>query len=124
MDNTEVRSPTAPTLRGLPSTVVAMALRSAGVLAIMAVPAVSGLGSVDPGGPGERADRQHAPMWKASYSERYPGCVPSVLWPADESPVALVTRSPDGHVAKVAVDAQTRPLQAVPDDAWTIGACR
>ena len=123
MNSTEARSPATRSLRGLPSTAIAMLLRSAGVLAVLAVPMISGLGAVDAGSPGERPGRAEATAWKAAYSERYPGCVPSVLWPADENPVALLTKRPDGSVDKVALDGQ-RPLRSVPAGARTIGACR
>ena len=124
MNSTEVRSPEPRALRGLPSTAIAMLFRSAGVLAVLAIPMISGLGAVDAGSPGERPGRPEAKAWKAAYSERYPGCVPSVLWPADEAPVALITKRPDGSVDKVALDAQRRPLRSVPAGARTIGACR
>jgi hypothetical protein len=50
--------------------------------------------------------------------------VPSVLWPAGEKPVAVVTKSPDGTIDKVWLDDQRRPVRAVLDGARTIGACR
>ena len=124
MSSRAAASPAAPVLRGLPSTVVAMLFRSAGVLAVLAVPVLSSLGSVDAGAPGDRRDRDQSAVWKQAYSERYPGCVPNVLWPAGEDPVAVVTRSPDGTVVKVDLDADRRPVGAVPDGARTIGACR
>ena len=118
----------APTgVRGLPSIVVAMLFRSAGVVALLAIPVVSGLGSVDAGAPGSSVDgteRHQGTAWKAAYSVRYPGCVPSVLWPADENPVAVVTKSPDGSVAKVTLEGGRLPMAAVPAGARTIGACR
>jgi hypothetical protein len=124
MSRREATSPAAPTLRALPSVVLAMLFRSAGVLAVLAVPVVSSLGPVDAGAPGDRADRHGSSAWKAAYSERYPGCVPSVLWPAGEDPVAVITRSPDGTIARVGLDPQQRPLQALPDGALAIGVCR
>ena len=122
MSSTEVRSPATPALRALPSVLVAMVLRSAGVLAVLAVPVISGLGSVDASALGDRPGRQSTD-WKAAYSERYPGCVPSILWPADEHPVAVLTKRADGSVDKVVLDGQ-RSLGSVPEGARTIGACR
>jgi len=58
-----------------------------------------------------------APVWKDSYSRRFPGCVALVLWPADQRPVAYVTRSADGAVNRVRADL------GVPRGS-TIGACR
>ncbi len=124
MSSTEVRSPATPRVRALPGTVLAMLLRSAGVLAVLAVPVVSGLGSAESGASAERPEQQQSSAWKAAYSERFPGCVPSILWPADENPVALLTRGPDGSVDKVALDRQRQPLGRVPAGARTIGACR
>lgn len=109
--------------RALPGAVLAMAFRSLGVLAVLAVPVVSGLGSVDGGTPGERRDGQQPSTWKAAWSERYPGCVPSVLWPADEHPKALLTRGPDGRIYKFAL-APDDSVSSVPAGARTIGACR
>jgi hypothetical protein len=66
------------------------------------------------------ASHQHArvtPVWKDSYSKRFPGCVALVLWPADQRPVAYVTRTADGAVSRVLAD------QGVPAGS-TIGACR
>jgi hypothetical protein len=124
MGSHEVRSPATPAQRGLPSIVVAMLFRSAGVLALLAVPAISGPSSVGTGAAGDRPERQQAADWKGTYSLRYPGCVPSVLWPADEHPVALITRRPDGRVDKVALGGGRRPVGSVTDGTRTIGACR
>lgn len=30
--------------------------------------------------------------WKDSYSRRFPGCVPAVLWPGGETPAAVIVR--------------------------------
>ena len=57
------------------------------------------------------------PAWKDSYSRRFPGCVSLVLWPADQQPVAYITRSADGAVNRVRADL------GVPSGS-TIGACR
>jgi len=63
-------------------------------------------------------------LWRSDYSERFPGCVPAVLWPGDEQPVAVVTMTPDGRVDRVAIDHQQRLVRPVPAAARTIGACR
>lgn len=64
------------------------------------------------------------PLWETDYSERYPGCVSLVLWPLDEVPVALVTRSRTGAVSRVPLDEVDRaPLSPV-GRAHAIGACR
>ena len=123
MNSTEARSPATPVLRAVPGILVGMLFRSAGVLAVVAVPVISGLGSVDGSAPGDRPGGQSPTDWKAAYSERYPGCVPSILWPADEHPVAVLTKRADGSVDKVSLDGQ-RPLDSVPAGARTIGACR
>src|SRR5688572_4791438 len=85
--------------RVLPGALVAMLFRSFGVLALLAVPIVSGLGTLAPMAPVERPHRHESTVWKAAYSERYPGCVANALWPPGEAPVAVVTRTPDGRVA-------------------------
>jgi len=64
-----------------------------------------------------------AVVWKASYSEKYPGCVASVLWPAAETPVALVVMGPDGAIARVTSE-EARQRAARGQVARTIGACR
>jgi hypothetical protein len=70
---------------------------------------------------------RHAPsgqvVWKAAYSEKYPGCVASVLWPADEKPIAVVVVRADGRLARVSRDEAVR-IAAAGDVASTIGACR
>lgn len=48
------------------------------------------------------ADVDAQALWQASWSEQFPGCVARALWPQDERPVALLTRGPDGEVARVA----------------------
>ena len=59
-------------------------------------------------------------VWKEEYSRRYPGCVSMALWPSEESPVAFVTRGPEGQVSRVEV---SRSFRLPP--AWqAIGACR
>ena len=111
-------------IEAAPSTVVAMLFRSVGVLALIAVPTISGLASSAVPTPADGAEGQEQTTWRAAYSERYPGCVPAVLWPQDENPVAVVTKGSDGRVQRVALDDRQRPVQPVPYDAHTIGACR
>jgi hypothetical protein len=111
-------------IEAAPSTVVAMLFRSVGVVAVLAVPTISGLGSVAVPTPGDRADPQEQTAWLEAYSERYPGCVPAVLWPQDEHPVAVVVKASDGRIERVALDDHRRPVQPLPSDARTIGACR
>ena len=103
-------------------TLVSMAFRSLGVLAVLAVPLAS-QGPVDRG-PADRLVHAPTTEWKATYSEEYPGCVAAVLWPQDETPTAVVTLTPEGRVDRVALDAQHRPVEPLPDQARTIGACR
>jgi hypothetical protein len=62
-------------------------------------------------------------VWKASYSERYPGCVATVLWPATETPVALVIVAPDGSTARL-TNEEARQRAAQGQVVRTIGACR
>ena len=59
-------------------------------------------------------------LWNASWSERFPGCVAVVLWPAGERPVALVTRSSDGTMNRLEVGSARR----VPLGDRVVGACR
>ena len=61
-----------------------------------------------------------ASVWRASWSERFPGCVAMVLWPPGERPAAFVTRSPDGAVQRLAVGTARR----VPLGDRVVGACR
>lgn len=124
MKDIEVRSPDPLSLRVLPGAVITMLFRSVGVLALIAVPVLTGVGSVDQAAPGERSERPQSSVWKAAYSERYPGCVPSVLWPDDETPVAVLTKTPGGRVDRVELDSRQRAMGAVPSAARTIGACR
>jgi hypothetical protein len=66
--------------------------------------------------PSPRGEQE--PLWEESWSERYPGCVATVLWPATERPVAVVTRDPAGHLARVPVD------EVGVSDPRAVGACR
>jgi hypothetical protein len=50
--------------------------------------------------------------------------VPTVLWPADERPVAVLTRTPDGRIGRVSLDAERHLVHPLPAAAETIGACR
>jgi hypothetical protein len=63
--------------------------------------------------------------WKSSYSRDFPGCVAIVLWPNDETPGAVVTRLPDGHVERISRQAASHgALQHDRfEDARIIGAC-
>jgi hypothetical protein len=97
-----------------------MTLRSVAVLAVLAVPVLPS-GAAPVAVPTE--ERAAAP-WHDSWSVRYPGCVPAVLWPAQERPVAVVTRTADGELDRVALDARRRPVERVPADARTVGVCR
>ena len=115
------RSGTTPLL--LPSALVAMVFRSFGVLALLAVPVFSRTSTHAPAAPADRPEREHASGWKAAWSERYPGCVARSLWPADEKPVAVVLRTADGRVVRVAVGRRA-PLDALTVPGRTIGACR
>ena len=62
-------------------------------------------------------------VWKAQYSEQYPGCVSTALWPSTEKPVALVVLSSDGRTALVSSE-EARVRAAGVEHARTIGACR
>lgn len=64
------------------------------------------------------------PLWETAYSERYPGCVSMVLWPLDEVPVALVTRTPAGDVSLVPLGEVDRAPLSPLGQAHAIGACR
>ena len=63
--------------------------------------------------------------WKASYSRRFPGCVPAVLWPGRETPAAVVVQWHGRKVERVERGRTLRPALAVhgPDAARIIGAC-
>src|SRR3954454_24188706 len=58
------------------------------------------------------------PVWKDSYSRRFPGCVSLVLWPSDQTPTAYLTRTSDGALSRVSTD------RGAPATGTTIGACR
>lgn len=62
-------------------------------------------------------------IWKSTYSEQYPGCVSTVLWPVAEVPTAVVVMGIDGSVAKVSQD-RARILAAQGQVGQTIGICR
>ena len=131
MSSSEAGRPAAPApatpsshSRAVAGPILSMLFRSAGVLAILAVPVLSGLGVVAETPFAEREQQGSPSGWKETYSERYPGCVPTVLWPADEQPVAVVTRTADGRVDRIALDADRRLVRPIPAGAETIGACR
>jgi hypothetical protein len=126
MDSTDATPSAAPTARALTHTVLSMLLRSAAIALVLALPMASGSSiTVDAPAATKQVQQQaDDPLWKAAYSERYPGCVPSVLWPADEQPVAVVTRTPDGRIDRVALDEARMLVRDVPAGARAIGACR
>jgi len=63
--------------------------------------------------------------WKDSYSRRFPGCVPAVLWPGRETPVAVVVQWDGRNVERVERGVALRRALAVnrPDTGRIIGAC-
>jgi hypothetical protein len=125
MDSTDATPSAAPTARPSTHTLLPMLFRSAGIALVLALPTASGSSiTLDAPAATEQVQQQTDPLWRASYSERYPGCVPSVLWPADEQPVAVVTRTPDGRITRVALDDDRRLVRDVPSGARAIGACR
>ncbi len=73
---------------------------------------------VQPSHLGGRLLDPERPLWKNAWSEEFPGCVSVLLWPADEEPVALLTRTPGGQVDRV--EAGARPAL----DLETVGVCR
>jgi hypothetical protein len=91
-------------------------------LAVVAYLVPSALFASHPSGAHLPLPSGHA-VWKASYSEKYPGCVSTVLWPAAEKPVALVVVRADGRTARLTRDEAVRNA-AAGDVASTIGACR
>lgn len=114
-----------------PTTFVGLLVRSLSSLSVVfaLLGAVVVVGADEPvAGTAPGATRVEAPaslpLWETAYSERYPGCVSLVLWPLDEVPVALVTRSRNGAVSRVPLDEVDRaPLSPVGRE-HTIGACR
>lgn len=63
--------------------------------------------------------------WKDAYARRFPGCVPAVLWPGRETPVAVVVRWEDRSVDRVERGAPLRRALAArgADAGRIIGAC-
>lgn len=63
--------------------------------------------------------------WKASYSRRFPGCVPAVLWPGRETPAAVVVQWDGRKVERVERGRTLRQALAAhgPDAGRIIGAC-
>ena len=90
---------------------------SARTLAWLAASVVLALAVVASGTP-TRGWSEREPIWRESWSERFPGCVATVLWPPGERPVALVTRDPAGQLSRVSV------AEAAAGAARTVGACR
>ena len=121
---TSPQSKASPAARVRSGLLLDMSVRSAVVLALLAVPLGAGVGPVAGNPSAGESAADAATTWKASYSERFPGCVPSVLWPTDEQPVAVITKTSDGQVERVALDPQRRALLSVAQGARTIGACR
>lgn len=115
---------TAPALRPL---LLRWSASSAALFALLVMTLVHAgseqAGAVVPSPPGWTSTRTAQPAWDSAYSERYPGCVSMVLWPADEVPVALVTRSAAGSVDRVPVAGLEHPAPTLAE-ARAIGACR
>ena len=109
-----------PQTRTLPTTASPL------VLVVLLWGLLWGIGAqqLEPVGPGaadldgEVAGVVAADVWRQSWSQRYPGCVALALWPHDERPVAVVTRRPDGDIAR------TTPEDAARADQRVVGACR
>lgn len=83
--------------------------------------AVREAGTVAPQG----AQSAAHPPWKDSYARRFPGCVPAVLWPGRETPVAVVVKWDGRTVDRVERGAPLRRALAAPggDRGRIIGAC-
>lgn len=69
------------------------------------------------------ADDPSPVIWKSTYSERYPGCVSTVLWPAAEVPTAVLVMRNDGEILMVSRE-QSRTLAVQGQVAQMIGICR
>jgi hypothetical protein len=124
MDSTDATPAPARTARALTGTALSMLFRSVGVTVLLALPMVPGSSTPGDHSVADRVAQHQDPVWKTSYSQRYPGCVPTVLWPADENPVAVVTRRSDGRIDRVALDDQRHLVRPVDAGERTIGACR
>jgi hypothetical protein len=63
--------------------------------------------------------------WKDSYSRRFRGCVPAVLWPNRETPVAVVVKWRGGEVQRIDRGAALRSAIGTrrSADGRIIGAC-
>lgn len=63
--------------------------------------------------------------WRDSYSRRFPGCVPAVLWPERETPVAVVVQWKGREVDRVERGVALRRALATNrlDAGRIIGAC-
>ncbi len=66
---------------------------------------------------------QSSALWEATYSEKFPGCVATVLWPAAEKPIALLIIDAAGRMEMVSRE-EARTLAAAGNLARTVGACR
>ncbi len=102
----------------------ALALVTAVVVTYLVVLSVHEAGV---GGSGDGSSSRPAhPVWKESYSRRFPGCVAVLLWPPQEVPRALVVRNRDGALVQMPVGEATVRVRsaAVGDDVRTVGVCR
>jgi hypothetical protein len=63
--------------------------------------------------------------WKAAYSRRFRGCVPAVLWPNRETPVAVIVKWHGDQVQRIDRGAALRRAlgDRRADDGRIIGAC-
>ena len=63
--------------------------------------------------------------WRDSYSRRFPGCVPAVLWPGRETPVAVIVQWDAREVERVERGLALRQALSAnrADDGRVIGAC-
>ncbi len=63
--------------------------------------------------------------WKASYSRQFPGCVAAVLWPARETPVAVVVKWQSGEVERIKTRYASNGIGSATtaNHAAIIGAC-
>ena len=104
--------------RGVRQELLQAGFTTVAVAAVVAASAVTGPPAPRVG-PSD-TDAVGAPLWRESWSARFPGCVAMVLWPRGERPVALVARSPDGAVHRVDVGSERR----VPVGDKAVGACR
>jgi hypothetical protein len=111
----------SPGHRGVHQPLLQACFTSVGVAALLAVATVTGASGSRIAPPDAVASGDvTTPVWRESWSERFPGCVAMVLWPGTERPVALVTRSPGGELRRLDVGSDQR----VPVSDRAVGACR